>query len=128
MGLVFFNGLLNQAVETRTAFERLVEHESQLRHAATEAYAVLEPVAQETGGVIERLGGQTAVARSLTEKTGLNISQQRIGYMINTGRINPELVPYIVEELDDPEVTFSTLNPYFPWEKLCRVACKGAAA
>lgn len=77
---------------------------------------------------IIKLNGPTAVARYLKHQTGKVISQQRVSNWRKVQRIPAEFVPYIVTALKDPDVTHKELCPDFPWEEVCSIADKGAAA
>lgn len=60
---------------------------------------------QATVKAIGRLGGPTKVAKKL------GVSQQRVSYWKKKGKIAPEYVIPVVQELKDPQITEHILRP-----------------
>lgn len=67
---------------------------------------------------IELAGGQSALARILTEMTGKLVRQSTVSLWLHRdGKVPPEMAPYI-EAAVDKRVSRQELCPGFPWGEI----------
>ena len=74
-----------------------------------------------------KLGGQTAAARLISEASGEQVTQGNVWSWIHrTGIVPAHLAPYFEDltALKGDRVSKETLCPDFPWDKCCGKYCQ----